>query len=52
MADIVEDYLKHGFINIIGGCCGTTPQHIKAIAEVAAKYSPREIPVLANSIAE
>lgn len=52
MADIVEDYLKHGFINIIGGCCGTTPQHIKAIAEVAAKYSPREAPVLANSIAE
>jgi 5-methyltetrahydrofolate--homocysteine methyltransferase len=52
MADIVEDFLKHNFINIIGGCCGTTPQHIKAIAEVAEKYSPREVPVLANSIAE
>lgn len=52
MAEIVEDYLKHGFINIIGGCCGTTPQHIKAIAEVAAKYPPREVPVLADSLEE
>ena len=30
-------------INIIGGCCGTTPDHIKAIAELAANYSPRDI---------
>lgn len=44
MAVIVEDFLQSGFMNIIGGCCGTTPAHIKAIAEVSAKYKPREIP--------
>jgi len=30
-------------INIIGGCCGTTPDHISAIAEIATKYEPRKI---------
>lgn len=44
MAVIVEDFLQNGFMNIIGGCCGTTPAHIKAIAEVASKYKPRVIP--------
>ncbi len=44
MAEIVEGFLQDNFLNIIGGCCGTTPAHIKAIAEVAAKYQPREIP--------
>lgn len=43
MAEQIEDFLKEDLINIIGGCCGTTPDHIKAIAEVAAKYSPRTI---------
>ncbi|MFN4146306.1 MAG: methionine synthase, partial [Runella sp.] len=43
MAVIVEGFLKDNFINIIGGCCGTTPAHIKAIAEVAAKYEPRDV---------
>ena len=43
MQGFVEDYLKDGLINIIGGCCGTTPEHIKAISEVANKYKPREI---------
>jgi len=46
MAEIVEGFLKDGFMNIIGGCCGTTPAHIKAVAEVAAKYTPRIVPVL------
>ncbi len=46
MAVIVEDFLTHSFINIIGGCCGTTPAHIKAIADVAARYKPREIPAI------
>lgn len=46
MAAQIEVFLKDGLINIIGGCCGTTPPHIKAIAEVAAKYKPR-IPVAA-----
>jgi len=43
MASQIEDYLKKDLINIIGGCCGTTPEHIKAIAEVAEKYSPRSL---------
>ena len=46
MAEIVEGFLKDGFMNIIGGCCGTTPAHIKAVAEVAAKYQPRVVPIL------
>ncbi len=44
MAVIVEDFLQNSFMNIIGGCCGTTPAHIKAIAEVSAKYKPRVVP--------
>ncbi|MCK4979681.1 MAG: homocysteine S-methyltransferase family protein, partial [Candidatus Delongbacteria bacterium] len=44
MAEIVEDYLQNNFVNIIGGCCGTLPEHIKDIAAVARKYKPREIP--------
>lgn len=43
MAPQIEDFLKENLVNIIGGCCGTTPEHIKAIAEVAARYRPREI---------
>ncbi len=42
MAEQIEEFLKEGYINIIGGCCGTTPEHIKAIAEVAKKYKPRK----------
>ncbi|AXE21214.1 methionine synthase [Runella rosea] len=45
MAVIIDDFLQNRFINIIGGCCGTTPPHIKAIADVAAKYEPRDIPL-------
>lgn len=41
MAAQIEVFLKERLINIIGGCCGTTPPHIKAIAELAAKYQPR-----------
>jgi 5-methyltetrahydrofolate--homocysteine methyltransferase len=41
MAAQVEEYLKEGLVNILGGCCGTTPEHIRRIAEVAAKYEPR-----------
>lgn len=46
MAALIEDFCKSGFLNMVGGCCGTTPDHIKAIAEVAAKYSPRKVPEL------
>jgi len=45
MAAQIEEYLKKDLINVIGGCCGTTPEHIKAIAEVAAKYKPRNITI-------
>jgi len=45
MADQIEEYLKKNLINIIGGCCGTTPEHISAIAKVAAKYQPRTFAV-------
>ncbi len=41
MRDLIEDYLKQNAVNIIGGCCGTTPEHIRLITEVASKYSPR-----------
>src|SRR5690606_14025678 len=38
---LIEDFISSGYINIIGGCCGTTPQHIEKMAKVAEKYSPR-----------
>ncbi len=37
----IKEFLEKKLINIIGGCCGTTPEHIKAIADVASKYKPR-----------
>lgn len=43
MAQQVEEFLKEGLINILGGCCGTTPEHIASIAGTAAKYSPRKL---------
>lgn len=43
MANQVEEYLKLGLINIIGGCCGTTPEHIMAIAEKALAYGSRKM---------
>jgi 5-methyltetrahydrofolate--homocysteine methyltransferase len=46
MQELIRDYLKDDLINIIGGCCGTTPEHIKLIAEVAAKFKPRQAEVL------
>lgn len=42
MATQIEEYLKKDLINIIGGCCGTTPEHINEIAKLAAKYKPRK----------
>jgi 5-methyltetrahydrofolate--homocysteine methyltransferase len=49
MASVIEGFLQDNFINIIGGCCGTTPAHIKAIAEVASRYTPRPIPAFAKT---
>lgn len=47
MAKVVEQYMKEGWVNVIGGCCGTTPEHIKAIADIAKNYQPRQVPALA-----
>src|SRR5690606_24579404 len=44
MAAVVEEFAASGLLNIIGGCCGTTPAHIQAIAEAVNKHPPRVIP--------
>lgn len=44
MAAILDEFGAAGWLNIVGGCCGTTPDHIAAIADVAASHSPREVP--------
>jgi 5-methyltetrahydrofolate--homocysteine methyltransferase len=43
MQALIREYLKDNLVNIIGGCCGTTPEHIKAIAEVAGEFKPRRV---------
>jgi 5-methyltetrahydrofolate--homocysteine methyltransferase len=45
MAAQIKEFLDEGLINIIGGCCGTTPDHIKAIADLAKNYKPRELKI-------
>jgi 5-methyltetrahydrofolate--homocysteine methyltransferase len=42
MGEQINTFLKEGLVNIIGGCCGTTPEHIKVIAELAAAYSKQK----------
>ncbi len=44
MATQIAEWAESGFLNIIGGCCGTTPEHIRAIAEAVAPFPPRKIP--------
>src|SRR5690554_5116784 len=44
MTTIVEEFAASGFVNIIGGCCGSRPEHIKSIAEAVSKHAPRQIP--------
>ena len=44
-AHIIEEWAKEGFLNIVGGCCGTTPDHIRHIAEEVKSYKPRKLPV-------
>ncbi len=44
MAAQVEGFARDGLVNIVGGCCGSTPAHIRAIAEAVAKYPPRRVP--------
>lgn len=45
MQQLIREYLQENLVNIIGGCCGTTPEHIKLIAEVAKEFKPRTIEV-------
>jgi 5-methyltetrahydrofolate--homocysteine methyltransferase len=40
----LEKFVRHGWLNVVGGCCGTTPEHIRRIAEMAANYQPRRRP--------
>ena len=44
MAGLLEEWARDGLINIVGGCCGTTPDHIRAIAAAVSKYPPRQLP--------
>ena len=44
MAGLLEEWAKNGLVNIVGGCCGTTPDHIHAIAKAVTKYRPRKVP--------
>ncbi len=45
-AHFIEEWAEQGFVNIVGGCCGTTPDHIKHIADNVRKIQPRPLPVL------
>ena len=49
-AHIIEEWAKEGFVNIVGGCCGTTPDHIRHIAEEVKSYKPRSLPVIEKEL--
>ncbi|HAV29989.1 MAG TPA: methionine synthase, partial [Saprospirales bacterium] len=46
MANLIRDFLANNMVNLIGGCCGTTPKHIQAMATAASEYAPRSIPTI------
>ncbi len=46
MSNLIEEFASSGFLNIVGGCCGTTPEHINKIATIVAKFPPRKIPTI------
>jgi 5-methyltetrahydrofolate--homocysteine methyltransferase len=50
-AHYLEDWAKEGFVNIVGGCCGTTPEHIRHIAEEVKQITPRQLPVTEINLA-
>ncbi len=50
LADEIESWAKSGIVNIVGGCCGTSPDHIRAIAERVAAVNPRPIPEIAPAL--
>ncbi|MGB8192812.1 MAG: homocysteine S-methyltransferase family protein [Chitinophagaceae bacterium] len=49
-AHFIEEWAEAGFVNIVGGCCGTTPDHIRHIAEQVRKCKPRQLPVLEEAL--
>ena len=49
-AHIIEEWAANGWLNIVGGCCGTTPDHIKHIADEVSKFKPRELPVMEEAL--
>jgi 5-methyltetrahydrofolate--homocysteine methyltransferase len=51
-ADLLREFLDAGFVNVLGGCCGTTPDHIREIANVAAEFTPREPASREGALAE
>ncbi len=50
MAGLLEEWARDGLVNIVGGCCGTTPDHIRAIAAAVSKYPPRKVPELQHKM--
>ena len=50
LATEIVDWARHGFVNIVGGCCGTSPDHIAAIAQAVAKVPPRAIPEIEKKL--
>ncbi|HXB44280.1 MAG TPA: homocysteine S-methyltransferase family protein [Puia sp.] len=51
-AHIIEEWAANGWLNIVGGCCGTTPDHIKHIADKVNKFAPRELPVVEKQLVD
>jgi len=49
-ADFIEAWAKHQFVNIVGGCCGTTPEHIKHMADRVRHIQPRNLPIVDKTI--
>jgi len=49
-SNLLKEFAEAGFINVAGGCCGTTPEHIKAIADVMAKATPRAVPEVPTAL--
>ena len=47
MGAVLKEYAQEGWLNMVGGCCGTGPEHIRAIAEAVSRFGPRELPTIA-----
>ncbi|MBC7498936.1 MAG: homocysteine S-methyltransferase family protein, partial [Herminiimonas sp.] len=49
-SSLLQDFAESGFVNIAGGCCGTTPDHIRAVADIVANIAPRQVPIVSPSM--